>query len=65
METGQNSERFLSELQGRTQTTEDLQTLLELQTKESRAYSRYNEARVAYVSAVFRDFGESVEEPTR
>jgi hypothetical protein len=55
LEAGQASEQFLSELRGRTQSAEDLQKLLELQTAESRAYSRYNEARMAYVTAVFSD----------
>jgi hypothetical protein len=53
VEAGRECEAFLSELRGRTQSTDDLQKLLEFQTAESRAYSRYNEARMAYVSAVF------------
>ncbi|HET8549273.1 MAG TPA: hypothetical protein VFL57_14765 [Bryobacteraceae bacterium] len=55
MQAGQQSEHFLSELKGRTQRTDDLQILLDLQTAESRALSRYNEARMAYVSAVFKE----------
>ena len=55
LEAGEQSQKFLSELRGRAQTAEELQKLLELQETEGQAFSRYNEARTAYVAAVFSD----------
>jgi hypothetical protein len=53
LEAGERSAQFLSELDARKQDAEDLQQLLALQAAESRAYARYSEARLAYVTAVF------------